>query len=865
MTRLSELKAKARREEAAGNHRRAIQLYLQALEEGDAAEYASPDPGLAVRIADLNFREGEPGTAIRYYRQAADQYAEQGLITNAIAVCNKILRVFPYETDCYRTMARLHLEVGLVAEARKNLLRYVDTVTARGELQEARVAMREFLDRVPDEEIAEQLASRLLEDAQKEQAVETLREVWEERVRLGEGTADLESRIRDLLPDASPGSWMIPGEPAEHGATAGRETAAAAPEDAGAPEPEEPEADAEPAAEEAETELEPVEAEIEPESEDVDAEAPEAEEPHPASLTVEDWLTPEIEAAPELAAAIAELQGSMSAEQLEDLEGLEDLEDLEDLDEADLAEELALLEAEKAALEAAAADADEALAEPEPAEPGAEEGRVELEHEEDLAEPEAERVASEEESEEEESEEEEALASGWSAPAEREAERAEVPVHVYQYDVDRPGTEAEEEPFRGWESAEGEAWPGRLELVGRYRELMSRARELAEEFGREPPSWGDEIESDGGARPWSRLPEIETGGEMSEHTENAGMEQHLESDRPEEIEAFGAGWDPWAAEEREAAQEQEAAEEQEAAGETPVSEPGSESPAGVEAEAEEPSAPPASGEPAATAHATGAADTAASNGRVAEEAGQAPAELGEAAELRRGLELLNELLELSPENMELRRRKVKYARRLGDTATLTDAFLSLAHGLADRGSKRGARILYQQVLELSPGEEAARTGLARLDALELQEQRRHGPTAEDLPAATETDREAREELGERLWNEFEMTIRELPWLHAATQSFQAAGPDRQPALETFLMMAHYFMARDQYEKAAAILSSALDLSERGDEELVDILYYLGVARRRLGDPAAARELFERVARVDEDFREALEIVPAHEA
>ncbi|MDP2480774.1 MAG: hypothetical protein Q8W49_09835, partial [Candidatus Palauibacterales bacterium] len=104
------------------------------------------------------------------------------------------------------------------------------------------------------------------------------------------------------------------------------------------------------------------------------------------------------------------------------------------------------------------------------------------------------------------------------------------------------------------------------------------------------------------------------------------------------------------------------------------------------------------------------------------------------------------------------------------------------------------------------------------------------------------------------------TIRELPWLHAATQSFQAVGPDRQPALETFQMMAHYFMARGRYEQAAEVLSAALDLSDRGDEALVDVLYYLGVARRRLGEDAAADELFERVARVDADFRESLEVL-----
>jgi tetratricopeptide (TPR) repeat protein len=68
------------------------------------------------------------------------------------------------------------------------------------------------------------------------------------------------------------------------------------------------------------------------------------------------------------------------------------------------------------------------------------------------------------------------------------------------------------------------------------------------------------------------------------------------------------------------------------------------------------------------------------------------------------------------------------------------------------------------------------------------------------------------------------------------------------------------MARGRYDEAAEILSAALDLSDRGDEELVDVLYYLGVARRRLGEDAAADELFDRVARVDADFRESLQVL-----
>ncbi len=735
MAKVSELKTEARREEAAGNHRRAIQLYLRALEEGRSAEYSTPDPGLSVRIADLNFREGEPGRAIEYYRQAAELYAEQGLITNAIAVCNKILRVFPYEIECYRTMARLHLEVGLVAEARKNLLHYVDTVSERGEPRAARVAMRDFLERAPDEEVAERLARSLQDEGYAKEAVNALRDVWFRRADRGESNAELETRIRDLLPGEEPADWE-PGDEAE---------------DLSEP------ADVEDAIEAALREPEP---EAESESELEDAGQPEVsavswlDEPAAEEEFAAEWEPePDESAFPEVQVYRYEVSREFAARQGE------------------------------------AADEEEPAAALEPQEEA----------------------------------------------------------------------EAEEEPAREEEWAE--VWPERLELVGQYRELMSRARSLATEFGREPPAWSRAVESEtmepeAATRPASSFPEVESGGAMSEQTEDrngtwdSGADTSGHSGSSGE-DSFGSGWEPWPTHEPETAEtEPETMEEDMSVIETSEAEAST-------TEVEE-SAEPFAAEPAVA----GAAETSHSNGHApSASAGRGEgAELGERAELRRGLELLDELLELSPDNMDLRRRKVAYARRLADPGTLSDAYLALAEGLAERGSRRSARILYEQVLSLDEENDTAQTGLARLDAVELQEKRRRGGQEADLPSAGAADREARKALGERLWTEFEMTIRELPWLHAATQSFQAVGPDRQPALETFQMMAHYFMARGRYDQAAEVLSAALDLSDRRDEELVDVLYYLGVARRRLGEDAAADELFERVARVDADFRESLEVL-----
>jgi tetratricopeptide (TPR) repeat protein len=231
--------------------------------------------------------------------------------------------------------------------------------------------------------------------------------------------------------------------------------------------------------------------------------------------------------------------------------------------------------------------------------------------------------------------------------------------------------------------------------------------------------------------------------------------------------------------------------------------------------------------------------------------------LGEEAELRRGLELVDELLEVQPDSLELRERRLRYARRLGDREVLVETCLDLAELLAKEEERRSARVLYRRVLELDPDNQAAESGLARLDVGELEEKRQSGKRAGAAggaqTASTPEEQEARRELGMRLWTEFENSIREMPWLHAATQAYQSAGPDALPPLEAFEMLAHYLMARDRHRDAADVLVRALELSDAGDEEMQDILYYLGVAHRKMGDRERAEEYFERLAGVDPEF------------
>lgn len=234
-----------------------------------------------------------------------------------------------------------------------------------------------------------------------------------------------------------------------------------------------------------------------------------------------------------------------------------------------------------------------------------------------------------------------------------------------------------------------------------------------------------------------------------------------------------------------------------------------------------------------------------------------PDALGEEAELRKALEVLDGLLEERPGDLRLRERKVRYARRTADPGLLADAYVGLAGGLAEEGSRRGARLLYRAALELDPGGSRARQGLARLDTAELEEKRSTGKRAGALHSTPREPRreekKARRDLGMRLWTEFENAIREMPWLQAATQAYQATGPDAPPPLEAFELLGRYLLFRGRHRDAASVLSRALDLADRRDEELTDLLFHLGTAHRRLGEEEEAEACFRRLARVDPDF------------
>jgi tetratricopeptide (TPR) repeat protein len=153
MSRLTEIKRAARREAAAGRLGMALDAYRKAIRTLEAA--GEPvEPLLHVRMGDIHHRLGHERMAVASYCRAADGYRAERMVPNTIAVWKRLLRIFPQHLWVHRELAELYLEQGLLAEARRHLLGFVDAADSRGEPRAAIRALEDFVDAQPDGEVA---------------------------------------------------------------------------------------------------------------------------------------------------------------------------------------------------------------------------------------------------------------------------------------------------------------------------------------------------------------------------------------------------------------------------------------------------------------------------------------------------------------------------------------------------------------------------------------------------------------------------------------------------------------------------------------------------------------------------------------
>jgi tetratricopeptide (TPR) repeat protein len=209
---LEKLKDSARKFEQKEDWRKAIEVYLKAIQQIESGAETSPDLSLYNRVGDLYLKVNDIAAAVRSYERAVDLYADQGFFNNAIALCGKILRVNPGRTQTYLKLAQLHARKNVVIEAKRNLIEFLERMNALGQLDQAFQSVKEFADQFSgSQEIRMMLVELLRAASREEEALEQLAKI----------AGDLEARGGPTRP-AAPGAGAGPTPAASVSAAAAR-------------------------------------------------------------------------------------------------------------------------------------------------------------------------------------------------------------------------------------------------------------------------------------------------------------------------------------------------------------------------------------------------------------------------------------------------------------------------------------------------------------------------------------------------------------------------------------------------------------------------------------------------------------------
>ena len=161
MSKLKQLVDKAKGLEAK-DPRKAVEIWVEALETQESEGDASADLSIYNRVGDLYIKLKDPGQAADYYDRAVDKYAELGFHNNAIAMCNKVLRNAPARQATYLKLAKLYAAKGFIAEAKQNFVEYAERMQKAGKIDHAFAALKEFTDISPESANLKEMLSEQL-------------------------------------------------------------------------------------------------------------------------------------------------------------------------------------------------------------------------------------------------------------------------------------------------------------------------------------------------------------------------------------------------------------------------------------------------------------------------------------------------------------------------------------------------------------------------------------------------------------------------------------------------------------------------------------------------------------------------------
>ncbi|MGH7508279.1 MAG: tetratricopeptide repeat protein [Gemmatimonadales bacterium] len=194
---LEKLKDTARKLEQKEDWRKAIELYLKAIQQVESGHDTAPDLALYNRVGDLYLKINDTAEAVRSYERAVDLYADQGFFNNAIALCGKILRVNPGRTQTYLKLSQLHARKNVVIEAKRNLIEFLERMNALGQLDQAFQAVKLFADQFSgSQEIRSMLVELLRATSREDEAREQLEKMAEDLEAMGDKAAARKTRER---------------------------------------------------------------------------------------------------------------------------------------------------------------------------------------------------------------------------------------------------------------------------------------------------------------------------------------------------------------------------------------------------------------------------------------------------------------------------------------------------------------------------------------------------------------------------------------------------------------------------------------------------------------------------------------------
>ncbi|MEO8088928.1 MAG: tetratricopeptide repeat protein [Gemmatimonadales bacterium] len=202
---LEKLKDTARKLEQKEDWRKAIEVYLKAIQQAESGAETTPDLSLYNRVGDLYLKINDTAEAVRSYERAVDLYADQGFFNNAIALCGKILRVNPGRTQTYLKLSQLHARKNVVIESKRNLIEFLERMNALGQLDQAFQAVKLFADQFSgSQEIRSMLVELLRATSREDEAREQLEKMAEDLEAMGDkaGARKARERLSSAAPEA---------------------------------------------------------------------------------------------------------------------------------------------------------------------------------------------------------------------------------------------------------------------------------------------------------------------------------------------------------------------------------------------------------------------------------------------------------------------------------------------------------------------------------------------------------------------------------------------------------------------------------------------------------------------------------------